>query len=315
MGYTDEALGRIAASLPEVSLSPTYKMVDTCGAEFSAVTPYFYATYDTEEMGGENEAMDFVSQSKKRRVVVLGSGPIRIGQGIEFDYASVHCVKSLQELGYEVVIINNNPETVSTDFDTADRLYFEPLCGEDVMNIIRMEDPVGVVCAFGGQTAIKLTKVLSRNQVPIIGTSADSVDAAEDRERFDELLESLGIKRPKGFTVMTPEEAPSGRTSFGISGSDAASYVLGGQNMIIASCDEDIQEYMGIILRQKQDNPVLIDKYLSGAEIEADAICDGEEILIPGIMKHVERTGVHSGDSIAVYPATDIDAATWRRLL
>lgn len=307
LGYTDAALARLCGTAPVFSLEPTYKMVDTCGAEFSAVTPYFYATYDTEAMGGENEAMDFIAQSKKPRVVVLGSGPIRIGQGIEFDYASVHCVKSLQELGYEVIIINNNPETVSTDFDTADRLYFEPLCDEDVMHIIEIEQPEGVVCAFGGQTAIKLTKVLSKNQIPIIGTSADSIDAAEDRERFDELLETLGIKRPKGYTIMTAQEALEAARALEYPVLMRPSYVLGGQNMIIASCDEDIEEYMEIILRHKQDNPVLIDKYLSGMEIEADAICDGEDILIPGIMKHVERTGVHSGDSIAVYPANDID--------
>ena len=276
-----------------------YKMVDTCAAEFAAETPYYYSVY-----GSENEAAETTPQKK---VLVLGSGPIRIGQGIEFDYASVHCVESLQRLGYEVVIVNNNPETVSTDFDTADRLYFEPLCAEDVMNIINIEKPKGVVVAFGGQTAIKLTKTLAKNNVPIIGTSADSIDAAEDRARFEELLERCNIKRPKGHTVMTTEEALAAAHDLGYPVLMRPSYVLGGQNMIIAYGDEDINEYMAIILRQKQDNPVLIDKYLSGTEIEVDAICDGENILIPGIMEHVERTGIHSGDSIAVYPAKDID--------
>ena len=282
-------------------------MVDTCAGEFAATTPYFYGTYDTPEQGGENEAMEFIGKSGKETVMVFGSGPIRIGQGIEFDYASVHCVESLQRLSYEVVIVNNNPETVSTDFDTADRLYFEPLCAEDVMNIINIEKPKGVVVAFGGQTAIKLTKTLAKNNVPIIGTSADSIDAAEDRERFEELLERCNIKRPKGHTVMTTEEALAAAHDLGYPVLMRPSYVLGGQNMIIAYGDEDINEYMAIILRQKQDNPVLIDKYLSGTEIEVDAICDGENILIPGIMEHVERTGIHSGDSIAVYPAKDID--------
>ena len=282
-------------------------MVDTCAGEFAAGTPYFYGTYDLPSAGGENEALDFIGKSDKETVVVLGSGPIRIGQGIEFDYASVHCVKSLQELGYEVVIINNNPETVSTDFDTADRLYFEPLCPEDVMNIINIEKPLGVVVAFGGQTAIKLTKTLADNNIRIIGTSADSIDAAEDRERFEALLERCNIKRPKGFTIMTADEALEAAKVLTYPVLMRPSYVLGGQNMIIAYSDADIVEYMEIILRHKQDNPVLIDKYLSGKELEVDAICDGDNILIPGIMEHIERTGVHSGDSIAVYPANDID--------
>ena len=286
----------------EYGIRAAYKMVDTCAAEFAAATPYYYSVYGDEQT--ENEA---VETKDKKKILVLGSGPIRIGQGIEFDYASVHCVESLQRLGYEVVIVNNNPETVSTDFDTADRLYFEPLCAEDVMNIINIEKPKGVVVAFGGQTAIKLTKTLAKNNVPIIGTSADSIDAAEDRERFEELLERCNIKRPKGHTVMTTEEALAAAHDLGYPVLMRPSYVLGGQNMIIAYGDEDINEYMAIILRQKQDNPVLIDKYLSGTEIEVDAICDGENILIPGIMEHVERTGIHSGDSIAVYPAKDID--------
>ena len=213
----------------------------------------------------------------------------------------------MRRRGYEVVILNNTPEAVPTAFDTADRLYFEPLCSEDVMNIIGIEKPKGVVVAFGGQTAIKLTKTLAENNIPIIGTSADSIDAAEDRERFEALLERCNIKRPKGHTVMTADEALAAARDLGYPVLMRPSYVLGGQNMIIAYGDEDIKEYMAIILRQKQDNPVLIDKYLSGTEIEVDAICDGEEILLPGIMEHVERTGIHSGDSIAVYPAKDID--------
>ena len=308
LGYPDSTIARLSGCKVTFERKPTFKMVDTCAGEFAAHTPYFYATYDTEESGGEDEALEFIGEDRdKPTVIVLGSGPIRIGQGIEFDYASVHCVMSLQKLGYEVVIINNNPETVSTDFDTGDRLYFEPLSPEDVLDIIKIEKPVGVVVAFGGQTAIKLTKTLAANNIPILGSSADTIDMAEDRERFDELLERSGIKRPKGHTIMTTEEALNAARDLGYPVLMRPSYVLGGQNMIIAYCDEDIQEYMAIILSHKQDNPVLIDKYLSGMEIEVDAICDGENILIPGIMEHVERTGIHSGDSIAVYPASDID--------
>lgn len=308
LGYPDKTIARLSGCEVNFERKPTFKMVDTCAGEFAAHTPYFYATYDTEESGGEDEAMEFIGGNReKKTVIVLGSGPIRIGQGIEFDYASVHCVMSLQKLGYEVVIINNNPETVSTDFDTGDRLYFEPLSPEDVLDIIKIEKPVGVVVAFGGQTAIKLTKTLAENNIPILGSSADTIDMAEDRERFDALLERSGIKRPKGHTIMTTEEALNAARELGYPVLMRPSYVLGGQNMIIAYCDEDIQEYMAIILSHKQDNPVLIDKYLSGMEIEVDAICDGENILIPGIMEHVERTGIHSGDSIAVYPASDID--------
>jgi len=280
-----------------------YKMVDTCGGEFEAKTPYFYSIQD----GGENEALPFIEKSEKPRMVVLGSGPIRIGQGIEFDYACVHCVWTLKSMGYEVIVINNNPETVSTDFDTADRLYFEPLCIDDVMSIIKIEKPVGVIVAFGGGTAIKLTQKLHDRGVNIIGTSADSIDMCEDRERFDELLERLQIKRPKGYGVMNEAEAINAAEKLGYPVLMRPSYVLGGQNMIIAFSAEDIREYMEIIMRQKQDNPILIDKYLSGREIEVDAICDGKDILIPGIMEHIERTGVHSGDSIAVYPAINID--------
>ncbi len=308
LGYPDKTIARLSGCPVTFERKPTFKMVDTCAGEFAAHTPYFYATYDTQESGGEDEALEFIGGDREKpTVIVLGSGPIRIGQGIEFDYASVHCVMSLQKLGYEVVIINNNPETVSTDFDTGDRLYFEPLSPEDVLDIIKIEKPVGVVVAFGGQTAIKLTKTLAENNIPILGSSADTIDMAEDRERFDELLERSGIKRPKGHTIMTTEEALNAARDLGYPVLMRPSYVLGGQNMIIAYCDEDIQEYMAIILSHKQDNPVLIDKYLSGMEIEVDAICDGENILIPGIMEHVERTGIHSGDSIAVYPASDID--------
>ena len=308
LGYPDSTIARLSGCEVTFERKPTFKMVDTCAGEFAAHTPSFYATYDTEEAGGEDEALEFIGENReKQTVIVLGSGPIRIGQGIEFDYASVHCVMSLRQLGYEVVIINNNPETVSTDFDTGDRLYFEPLSPEDVLDIINIEKPIGVVVAFGGQTAIKLTKTLAAHNIPILGSSADTIDMAEDRERFDALLERSGIKRPKGHTIMTTEEALNAARDLGYPVLMRPSYVLGGQNMIIAYCDEDIEEYMAIILSHKQDNPVLIDKYLSGMEIEVDAICDGENILIPGIMEHVERTGIHSGDSIAVYPASDID--------
>ncbi|MFI3326532.1 MAG: carbamoyl-phosphate synthase large subunit [Clostridia bacterium] len=306
-GFTDAVIKRISGGEIPYKLEETYKVVDTCAAEFTAKTPYFYGTFMTKEQGGENEALEFIEKSTKETVVVLGSGPIRIGQGIEFDYASVHCVHALQNLGYEVVIINNNPETVSTDFDTADRLYFEPLCPEDVMNIINIEKPVGVFVAFGGQTAIKLTKTLDENGIHIFGTSADNIDAAEDRERFDAVLEKCNIKRPKGYTIFTADEALDSAKKLGYPVLMRPSYVLGGQNMIIAYTDSDIEEYMEIILRQKQENPVLIDKYISGLELEVDAICDGENILIPGVMEHIERTGVHSGDSIAVYPAFHID--------
>jgi len=301
--------GSLNSQLPR---SLIYKMVDTCAAEFEAKTPYFYSLINNaceEDSIIENEALPFIEKSVKQRIVVLGSGPIRIGQGIEFDYACVHCVWTLKSMGYEVIVINNNPETVSTDFDTADRLYFEPLFIGDVMSIIEIEKPIGVIVAFGGGTAIKLTKKLHERGVNIIGTSAESIDICEDRERFDALLEKLQIKRPKGFGVMTEVQALDAAGKLGFPVLMRPSYVLGGQNMIIAFSNEDIKEYMEIILRQTQDNPVLIDKYLSGREIEVDAICDGIDMLIPGIMEHIERTGVHSGDSIAVYPALDIDDA------
>ncbi len=307
LGFPDHALSALSGHPLPATCEPTYKMVDTCSGEFAATTPYFYATYNDAASGGENEVLPFLNQTEKQTVVVLGSGPIRIGQGIEFDYASVHCVNALRELGYEVVIINNNPETVSTDFDIGDRLYFEPPYQEDVLNIIRVEKPCGVVVAFGGQTSIKLTKCLSERNIPIIGTSADSIDMAEDRERFDELLEKLGILRPKGHTVMTTSEALAAANDLGYPVLMRPSYVLGGQNMIIAFHDDDIREYMAIILSHNIENPVLVDKYIEGKEIEVDAIFDGEDVLMPGIMEHIERTGIHSGDSIAVYPATHID--------
>ena len=277
----------------------SFKMVDTCAGEFSAETPYFYST-----TGGENEAESYLREmnSSNKRILVLGSGPIRIGQGIEFDYASVQCVRALKKLGYEVAIVNNNPETVSTDFDTADRLYFEPLTPQDVMNVINVEKPLGVVVAFGGQTAINLTKYLDQQGIKILGTSADSIDLAEDRERFEELCERLGIKRPKGRTVFTESEALEAAARLTYPVLLRPSYVLGGQNMIIANTSADVKEYMAIILSQGIENPVLIDRYMEGTELEVDCICDGQDVLLPGIMEHVERAGIHSGDSIAVYP-------------
>ena len=248
------------------------------------------------EVGAQGET------SPSKTILVLGSGPIRIGQGIEFDYASVQCVRSLKKLGYQVAIINNNPETVSTDFDTADRLYFEPLTPPDVMNVIAVEKPLGVVVAFGGQTAIKLTKYLDSQGIRILGTSADSIDLAEDRERFEELCDRLNIKRPRGLTVFTEVEALEAAARLTYPVLLRPSYVLGGQNMIVARNNADVKEYMKIILRQGIENPVLIDKYMEGTELEVDCICDGENVLIPGIMEHIERTGIHSGDSIAVYP-------------
>lgn len=303
LGYPDRVIERISGQKIKKPISAAFKMVDTCAAEFPAETPYFYSTFDHE-----NEAEEFKKHraNGKKTVMVFGSGPIRIGQGIEFDYASVHCVWALKRAGFDVVIVNNNPETVSTDFDTADRLYFEPLTPEDVMHIINTEKPYGVVVAFGGQTAIKLAKFLEAQGVRILGTPADSIDAAEDRERFDNLLEQHNITRPKGATVMTTDEALKAAGALGYPVLMRPSYVLGGQNMIIAFCDEDIIEYMNIILSHNIENPVLIDKYLMGIEIEIDAICDGEDILIPGIMEHIERAGVHSGDSIAVYPAWNV---------
>ena len=309
LGYPDAALRRLSGSETLPPFRAGYKMVDTCAAEFDAQTPYFYASADAR-----CEARTF-PRSGKPVVMVLGSGPIRIGQGIEFDYSSVHCVWMLKQAGYDVVMINNNPETVSTDFDTADRLYFEPLTAEDVLGVIATEKPVGVVAAFGGQTAIKLTHALEQAGVRIMGTSADMIDAAEDRERFDAAMEKYGIKRAKGRTVMTSEEAVAAANELGYPVLVRPSYVLGGQNMIIAYQDSDIVEYMRIILAQGIENPVLIDQYLMGIEAEADAICDGTDVLIPGIMEHVERSGIHSGDSIAVYPAWNLTGAMTQRLI
>ena len=272
-----------------------YKMVDTCAAEFEAATPYYYSVY-----GGENES---VETNPPKKVLVLGSGPIRIGQGIEFDFCSVHCTWAFKEEGYETIIVNNNPETVSTDFDIADKLYFEPLTPEDVENIVNIEKPDGAVVQFGGQTAIKLTESLMKMGVLILGTKAEDVDAAEDRELFDEILEKCGIPRPTGGTVFTAEEAKKVANKLGYPVLVRPSYVLGGQGMQIATCDEEVEEFMEIINRIAQDHPILVDKYLQGTEVEVDAVCDGEDILIPGVMEHIERAGVHSGDSISVYPA------------
>jgi carbamoyl-phosphate synthase large subunit len=299
LGFLDKTIESLSGQKPPKKIYASYKMVDTCAAEFAAETPYFYSTWDEE-----NEAALHIAEhdTGKKKIIVFGSGPIRIGQGIEFDYCSVHCVWALKENGYEAIIANNNPETVSTDFDTSDRLYFDPLTGEDVENIIKTEKPWGVVVQFGGQTAIKLTKALKNMNVRILGTSIDSIDAAEDRERFDEILEKYHIPRAAGHTVFTTEEALKAANSLHYPVLLRPSYVLGGQNMIIAYSDADVTEYMGIILSQGIENPVLIDKYLCGKEVEVDAICDGEDILIPGIMQHVERAGIHSGDSISVYP-------------
>ena len=312
IGYTDKALERFSGEKLPAHRRAVFKMVDTCAAEFSAKTPYFYSTYDELD---HDEALPFVQNSTKKRVIVIGSGPIRIGQGIEFDYSSVHCVWTLKELGYEVVIINNNPETVSTDFDTADRLYFESLTPEDVQNVIDVEKPYGVVITFGGQTAIKLCGYLARKGVRILGTSADSVDMAEDRERFDELLEHFHIARPKGLTVMTKEEAIHAAETLGYPVLLRPSYVIGGQNMTIAFTENDISRYMDVILAQHIENPVLCDKYLMGSELEVDAISDGVDVLIPGIMQHIERAGVHSGDSIAVYPPYHLSDAMLEKIV
>ena len=291
----------------ENNIRAAFKMVDTCAAEFAAETPYYYSCF-----GSENEADGTTSRKK---VLVLGSGPIRIGQGIEFDFCSVHSTWAFEKEGYETVIINNNPETVSTDFDIADKLYFEPLTPEDVESIVDIEKPDGAVVQFGGQTAIKLTEALMKMGVPILGTAAEDVDAAEDRERFDEILEQCGIPRPKGQTVFTAEEAKKAANELGYPVLVRPSYVLGGQGMQIAICDEDIDEFIGIINQIAQEHPILVDKYIMGKEIEVDAICDGTDILIPGIMEHIERTGIHSGDSISVYPAQSITEGNKKTLV
>ena len=276
----------------------SYKMVDTCAAEFEAATPYYYSVY-----GGENEAIE---TNDRKKVLVLGSGPIRIGQGIEFDFCSVHATWAFAKAGYETIIVNNNPETVSTDFDIADKLYFEPLTAEDVENIVNIEKPDGAVVQFGGQTAIKLTEDLMKMGVPILGTKAEDVDAAEDRELFDEILEQTGIPRAAGGTVFTAEEAKAVANRLGYPVLVRPSYVLGGQGMQIAISDAEIEEFMAVINQYTQEHPILVDKYLMGKELEVDAVCDGTDILIPGIMEHIERTGVHSGDSISVYPAPTV---------
>ena len=294
-GKTEETVKEMRKTY---GITAAYKMVDTCAAEFAATTPYYYSVY-----GGENEAE---RKPDKKKVLVLGSGPIRIGQGIEFDFCSVHCTWAFAKEGYETIIINNNPETVSTDFDIADKLYFEPLTPEDVENIVNIEKPDGAVVQFGGQTAIKLTEALMKMGVPILGTSAENVDAAEDRELFDEILEQCQIPRPKGQTVFTAEEAKKAANELGYPVLVRPSYVLGGQGMQIAINDEDVEQYIGIINRIAQEHPILVDKYLVGKEIEVDAVCDGEDIVIPGIMEHIERAGIHSGDSISVYPAQTI---------
>ena len=298
---TGRSEDEIKAMRQEYGIKAAYKLVDTCAGEFEAATPYYYSVYGDKET--ENEA---VATPDKKKVLVLGSGPIRIGQGIEFDFCSVHCTWAFAKEGYETIIINNNPETVSTDFDIADKLYFEPLTPEDVENIVNIEKPDGAVVQFGGQTAIKLTEALIKMGVKILGTSAEDVDAAEDRELFDGILEQCQIPRPKGDTVFTAEEAKEVANRLGYPVLVRPSYVLGGQGMRIAVSDEDVEEYIGIINQIAQDHPILVDKYLMGKEIEVDAVCDGEDILIPGIMEHIERAGIHSGDSISVYPAQTI---------
>ena len=310
MEFPDSVIARLSgrseaqvrAMRLENGIRAAYKMVDTCAAEFAASTPYYYSVY-----GGECEASaEGETGNRRKKVLVLGSGPIRIGQGIEFDYCSVHATWAFSRAGYETIIINNNPETVSTDFDIADKLYFEPLTAEDVASIVDIEKPDGAVVQFGGQTAIKLTESLMKMGVPILGTKAEDVDAAEDRELFDKILEETGIPRAAGGTVYTAEEAKAVANRLGYPVLVRPSYVLGGQGMQIAISDEEIEEFMAIINRIAQDHPILVDKYLQGKEIEVDAVCDGQEILIPGIMEHIERTGVHSGDSISVYPAHTI---------
>ena len=291
----------------ENGIIAAFKMVDTCAAEFAAETPYYYSCF-----GSENEA---IQTSGKKKVLVLGSGPIRIGQGIEFDYCSVHSTWSFSKEGYETIIVNNNPETVSTDFDIADKLYFEPLTPEDVEGIVHVEKPDGAVVQFGGQTAIKLTEALMKMGVPILGTAAEDVDAAEDRELFDKILEECEIPRPAGHTVYTAEEAKAAANKLGYPVLVRPSYVLGGQGMQIAISDDDVEEFIGIINQIAQEHPILVDKYIMGKEIEVDAVCDGQDILIPGIMEHIERAGVHSGDSISVYPAQSIDEEVKEKLV
>ena len=304
-GFSDKGIADLMKISPErlcelrklYNIQPAYKMVDTCGGEFDALSPYYYSTY---------EQFDEVEVSNRKKVVVLGSGPIRIGQGIEFDYCSVHCVKSLRKMGIETIIVNNNPETVSTDFDTSDKLYFEPLTEEEVLNIIEKENPDGVILQFGGQTAIKLAKFLDEKKIKILGTDFANIDAAEDREKFEELLEKLDINRPKGKGVWSVEEGIEEAEKLGYPVLVRPSYVLGGQGMEITNDENKLARYLEDAFIRDSKNPVLIDKYLTGREIEVDAICDGEDILIPGIMEHLERAGVHSGDSITMYPSQNV---------
>ncbi len=317
-GYPDRVIAELSGMEPDRIKSlrkqngiiAAYKMVDTCAAEFDAETPYYYSDFgsvnEVEGAGKTANIQGLENAGRKKKIMVLGSGPIRIGQGVEFDYCSVHSVWALAESGCETIIVNNNPETVSTDFDIADKLYFEPLTPEDVENIVDLEQPDGAVVQFGGQTAIKLTQALLQMGVPILGTSAADVDAAEDRELFDKILEECGIPRPAGKTVFTEEQALAAANELGYPVLVRPSYVLGGQGMQIAICDEDIVEFMHIINRTVQEHPILVDKYLMGREVEVDAVCDGEDILIPGIMEHVERAGIHSGDSISVYPSQNV---------
>ncbi|MBR5318011.1 MAG: carbamoyl-phosphate synthase large subunit [Peptococcaceae bacterium] len=312
MGFLDKTIQRLSGEDISKKQYASYKMVDTCAAEFKAETPYFYSTFDEE-----NEAAQFLEEHKtdKKKILVFGSGPIRIGQGIEFDYCSVHCVWALKEEGYEAIIANNNPETVSTDFDTSDRLYFDPLTPEDVDSILETEKPWGAIVQFGGQTAIGLTKHLEAAGVNILGTSAKSIDEAEDRESFDALLAKCDIPRPEGKTVFQLSDALAAARELQYPVLLRPSYVLGGQNMIIAYSDADVEEYMNIILANGIENPVLIDKYMMGIEVEVDAICDGTDYLIPGIMEHIERAGIHSGDSISVYPAQRLTEANKKTII
>ncbi len=297
MGFLDSTIQRLSGQDLPLRRYAVYKTVGTCAAEFDAETPYYYSTFDE---------ISEVPKSDGKKILTIGSGPIRIGQGIEFDYCSVQAVWALRELGFETIIANNNPETVSTDFDIAHRLYFDPLTPEDIDNLLIAEEPEGAIVQFGGQTAIKLAKHLKKRNIPILGTAQEMIDAAEDREKFDAILEKCGIKRPEGRMVYTLEKALEAGETLGYPVLLRPSYVLGGQNMIIAYTDYDVEEYMGIILRNFIENPVLVDKYLMGKEVEVDAICDGKDILIPGIMEHVERAGVHSGDSISIYPAQTV---------
>ena len=310
MGFLNSTIKELTGKKIKTKLKASFNMVDTCAAEFLAKTPYFYSSYD-----GEDESFFYSKQCSKQKVLVLGTGPIRIGQGIEFDYCCVHCILALKKLGFKAIICNNNPETVSTDFDTADKLYFEAVELENVLNIVEKENPIGVIVQFGGQTAIKLAKSLNEKNIKILGTSFNSIDIAEDREKFDNLLEKFSIPRPKGFAVYSKKEAVEKANILKYPVLLRPSYVLGGQNMTIAYSDEDVCEYMEIIGQNNLKNSVLVDKYLTGIEAEVDAICDGQDILIPGIMQHIERAGVHSGDSISVYPCQNLSNSVVEKIV